>query len=177
MPTAASNLLVHKSISRWDEAIPLGNGLCGALIWGKSTALRFSLDRGDVWDTTPFAGGSSEEYTYAAMVRLAKEGNADEIRRIFDAPYNHSLPTKLPAGKLILDFHCDANVCSALDLATATATLQVKDIQIKSYLHATDKCGFVWVNKPLSAFSYRIENPAYGASAEGADGNAALNSS
>ncbi|MEG0640124.1 MAG: hypothetical protein RR824_08785 [Clostridia bacterium] len=177
MPTTASNLLNHKSISRWDEAIPLGNGLCGALIWGKSTALRFSLDRGDVWDTTPFAGGSSEEYTYATMVRLAKEGNVDEIRRIFDAPYNHPLPTKLPAGKLILDFHCDANVCSALDLATATATLQVKDIQIKSYLHATDKCGFVWVNKPLSAFSYRIENPAYGANAEDADGNAALNSS
>ena len=41
------------------------------------------------------------------MVELAKEGNTDEIRRIFDAPYNYPTPTKLPAGKIIMQFQDD----------------------------------------------------------------------
>lgn len=56
LPKAYCNLEFNKTITRWDEAIPLGNGLCGALIWGNSDGLRFSLDRGDIWDTTPFEG-------------------------------------------------------------------------------------------------------------------------
>ena len=31
--------------TQWDEAIPLGNGMLGALIWQKDNRLRFSLDR------------------------------------------------------------------------------------------------------------------------------------
>ena len=37
----------------WDEAIPLGNGMLGALIWEKDGNLRFSLDRADLWYSTP----------------------------------------------------------------------------------------------------------------------------
>jgi alpha-L-fucosidase 2 len=37
----------------WDEAIPLGNGMLGALIWQKGDHLRFSLDRADLWDLRP----------------------------------------------------------------------------------------------------------------------------
>ena len=38
---------------QWDEAIPLGNGMLGALIWQKEDQLRFSLDRADLWDMRP----------------------------------------------------------------------------------------------------------------------------
>ena len=34
MPGKDCNLVFSKTIRRWDEAIPLGNGLMGALIWG-----------------------------------------------------------------------------------------------------------------------------------------------
>ncbi|MCC6415863.1 MAG: glycoside hydrolase N-terminal domain-containing protein, partial [Opitutaceae bacterium] len=40
-------------ITLWDEALPLGNGLQGALFWGEANKLRFSLDRGDLWDERP----------------------------------------------------------------------------------------------------------------------------
>lgn len=176
LPTTDCNLDFNKTIMRWDEAIPLGNGLCGALIWGRSNALRFSLDRGDIWDTTPFAGVESEEFTYANMVRLAKEGDIDSIRRIFDAPYNHPLPSKLPAGKLIFDLGCDLNVCSYLDLATATATISVGSIKLKSFIHATKRCGFIYVDKPLSSFSFSIENPAYSIKTDNASNDVVVNS-
>ncbi|MEG1846956.1 MAG: hypothetical protein RRX92_03805 [Lachnospiraceae bacterium] len=161
LPKQACNLSIPKTITRWDEAIPIGNGLCGALIWGNSNALRFSLDRGDIWDTTPSDSIKNPEFTYATMVKLAKLGDVDSIRRIFDAPYNHPLPSKLPAGKLIFDFNCSENVSSYLNLSNAEATIRIADIEIKSFLHATKKCGLIHINKPLSAFSFKIENPEY----------------
>lgn len=140
MPQAYTNLVFEKNITQWDEAISLGNGLCGALIWGDSNGLRFSLDRGDIWDNTPFEGVFSEEFTYENMVRLAREGKEEEIRRIFDAPYNHLVPTKLPAGKLIFDFLCNENVRSELDLSKAEALITIGDkIHLRSFLHAENK--------------------------------------
>lgn len=46
IPQSFCNLNFPHTITRWDEAVPLGNGVCGALIWGAADALRFSLDRG-----------------------------------------------------------------------------------------------------------------------------------
>ena len=43
-------LTLEAPIEKWDEAIPLGNGLLGGLLWGKGNELRLSLDRGDLWD-------------------------------------------------------------------------------------------------------------------------------
>ena len=148
MPQAYTNLVFEKNITQWDEAISLGNGLCGALIWGDSNGLRFSLDRGDIWDNTPFEGVFSEEFTYENMVRLAREGKEEEIRRIFDAPYNHLVPTKLPAGKLIFDFLCNENVRSELDLSKAEALITIGD---KIHLPSTP---FRWA-APQNQYSSR----------------------
>ncbi|MEP7317856.1 MAG: glycoside hydrolase N-terminal domain-containing protein, partial [Panacibacter sp.] len=50
----ASHDLVFDSLAkRWDEAMPLGNGMLGALIWQKDHKLRVSLDRADLWDERP----------------------------------------------------------------------------------------------------------------------------
>lgn len=156
-------LYFPKTITSWDEAVPLGNGLCGALVWGSSRELRFSLDRGDLWDTTPCQEIFDEEFSYPAMVKLAGEKNIDEIRRIFDAPYNRPLPSKLPAGKLIFDFLCDANVCSKLNLRRAEAEVAIgEQIQLQTFLHARQRVGMIRLNRPLSSFSFRIERPPYG---------------
>jgi hypothetical protein len=49
-PAQSSNLELAAPIDRWDEAIPLGNGLTGGLLWGGGNSIRLSLDRGDLWD-------------------------------------------------------------------------------------------------------------------------------
>lgn len=41
-------LKINETITRWDEALPLGNGLTRCLIWGDGSPLRFSLDRDDL---------------------------------------------------------------------------------------------------------------------------------
>ncbi len=43
-------LQFEKIPSRWDEGLPLGNGLIGELIWQKEDKLRFSLHHAELWD-------------------------------------------------------------------------------------------------------------------------------
>ncbi|MHC4200254.1 MAG: hypothetical protein ACYSU0_09705, partial [Planctomycetota bacterium] len=44
------SLTLPAPIVKWDNGIPLGNGLTGGLLWGKGNTLNISLDRGDLWD-------------------------------------------------------------------------------------------------------------------------------
>ena len=50
--------------SVWDEAIPLGNGMIGALIWEHKGKLRFSLDRADLWDLCPMENLNTPEWRF-----------------------------------------------------------------------------------------------------------------
>ncbi len=160
MPKSFCDLHFTETVTRWDEAIPLGNGSLGALIWGPAPALRLSLDGADIWDTTPCPGVSSPEFTYENMVHLARTGQEAEIRRIFDTPYSHPTPCKLPAGALILHLPSDEAVRSSLCLNTATATLKTKEIQLEMFLHAERNIGICRVNLPHLEFA--IEHPDYG---------------
>src|SRR5678815_5775595 len=87
-PPADQNLLLAAPIKSWDEAVPLGNGMMGGLLWGEGNKVRLSLDRGDLWDErpTPEPGWWKK--------RNWKAGGD------WDGPYNGVTPTKLPAGRL-----------------------------------------------------------------------------
>ena len=156
------NLQFNKTITQWDEAIPLGNGHLGALIWGEANALRFSLDRADIWDTIPFQGIFEEDFNYQHMLQLVKEGNGEEIRRKFSSIYQHMTPCKLPAGKLILKLNTESNVESRLSLAKAKADIRVGAVHLESFIHAGRKFGVLRVNLPLNQFSYYVENSEFG---------------
>jgi len=70
----------------WDEALPLGNGLLGALVWGDGNPLNISLDRTDLWDLRPVPEFFSEEYSYETMRRWVKEGRIKDLQRVYEAP-------------------------------------------------------------------------------------------
>lgn len=160
------SLTFEKSISRWDEAIPLGNGRIGALVYGGPEELRFSLDRTDIWDRSVPLHTEREDFTYANLVRMAKNGETEAIRQLFDAPYNHPTPTKLPAGKLLLGFRNGRNVRSQLDLETAEAQmcveLEEREIIVQAYCHAVTKSGMICVGCRKEEVEIRLENPEFG---------------
>jgi len=116
------NLELTAPITRWDEAIPLGNGLLGGLLWGEGNTLRLSLDRGDLWDERPAPGNPLSGFTYFRMAELVAQRNNAAImelanRRSYDQPH----PTKIPAGRLEMEFATGTQVASFdLDFATAT---------------------------------------------------------
>lgn len=155
-----------KCIKKWDEAIPLGNGRIGSLVWGEPNALRFSLDRTDIWDRSVPVNTEREDFTYANMVKLAKEENTDAIRNLYDAPYNYPTPTKLPAGKLIFNFYHSQNVSSELNLENAEAKLVVdtenEKITVRAICHASSKTGMIQIGAASDKFCVQLENPAFG---------------
>ena len=46
LPDSSLNLKLAAPIDSWDEAVPLGNGTMGVLLWGEASLIRLSLDRG-----------------------------------------------------------------------------------------------------------------------------------
>lgn len=160
------SLVFPQSITKWDEAVPLGNGKIGTLIWGTPEELRFSLDRTDIWDRTPPLHSDNPDFCYDHLVKLAKEGNTKEIRELFDAPYNFPTPTKLPAGKILFHFSDGNNIKSELNLQEALSYIQVqcksKNINIKAFCHSTNKTGMIEIDTPFSQFSFTLAPVKYG---------------
>ena len=158
MPSDKHDLYFPKTVTRWDEAIPLGSGLTGCLIWGNGEPLRLSLDRGDLWDTRPAPEVLAEDYTYEELIRLVQGRKQEEIRRRFDDFYNYPTPTKIPAGRLELSFGSAAvNVESHLSLRRAEAAVTLhfgnQTAQVSSFLHADQKYGFLRITGTLPAIS------------------------
>ncbi len=167
LPSDESNLHFKKPISSWDEALPLGNGLLGCLIWGKSNALRFSLDRGDIWDRRISQKIKSSDFTYKRLVELAKKGESEKITEIFDSIYSDATPTKLPAGKIIFNFGDAKKLESSLILSDAHAQVKMsydngKKINLKSFIHAEKNIGFIEVDCKRDEFGISVENPQFG---------------
>ncbi len=100
LPGPDLNLTLAAPIATWDEAIPLGNGLMGGLLWGGDSTLKLSLDRGDLWDERPAAGMRWELFTWANLIRKVAERDYDYINDVFDRAYRDSHPSKIPAGRI-----------------------------------------------------------------------------
>lgn len=167
-------LIFEGNITRWDEALPLGNGLTGALIWGGPEDLRFSLDRTDIWDRRAPLNTTKKEFCYATLVRLARAGKTEEIREIFDAPYQSPAPTKLPAGKLRFAFRSlegGGGLRSVLDLERAEARLQIgeRGVRLFAACHALTGTGMIKATAGREDFSFVLESPAFGREGEASD--------
>ncbi len=115
MVVVANGLLCHANdvllslkapISSWDEAIPLGNGGAGALLWGKDDTLNITLDRADYWHNVDVATFSSPDFSWSFLVDSVKTKNARRRKEVFENvrgftdAKNDS--TKLPGVRLVL---------------------------------------------------------------------------
>ena len=131
LPGPDVNLRLAAPIRTWDEAVPLGNGLFGVLLWGEGDTLRLSLDRGDLWDERPSPAHVAvrERFNYATMQELVAQGDIAGFNRIFDSNYDYNFaPTKLPAGRIEITLAPGQRSESfLLDLATAEGRVRLAD--------------------------------------------------
>ena len=145
-PQAAHNLDYSVPATVWDEAMPLGNGLLGALVWGDGRPLRISLDRTDLWDLRPVPEFHTEAYSYATMRKWVAEGRIDDLHRLYDDPYGHPGPTKIPAGRIELSLARSGHFRDAvLDLERAMVEVRwtVSDQRAQVFVHATRPLGMI----------------------------------
>jgi len=146
-----SDLQLGAPIERWDEAIPLGNGLLGGLVWGRADTLNVSLDRGDLWDLRVPAPLERDDWTFETVRELVAAGEHRRRVELFDDPYDEiPYPTKLPGGRLVIVL--DSGMVAqhfALRLPTAEAAV--------SYGSA-DATGFFSAVEPVALF--RLPSPS-----------------
>ncbi|MFF1836042.1 hypothetical protein ACFVXE_17815 [Streptomyces sp. NPDC058231] len=119
-PATEDDLCLTAPIDLWHDAIPLGNGLMGGLLWGGHNSLRLSLDRGDLWDER--TTGESAWWQKHPWRSLEDDGDP------WSQYYEGVTPTKLPAGFLELTLDQAATVRSfELSLAAAEGTATLSD--------------------------------------------------
>jgi len=145
LPRSEHGLHFTNAVARWDEALPLGNGLLGALVWGQGQPLRISLDRTDLWDLTPVPEFESADYNYATVQRWHREGRHADLVRLLEKPYERPAPTKIPAGRLELSLSEPARFLdTSLDLAEAMATMRFANgVAVRVLVHATEAVGLI----------------------------------
>lgn len=83
-PSSSYNLSFTDLAAQWDEAIPLGNGQLGALIWKKENTIRLSLDRADLWDERK--AFEIEKHDFGWVQQQLKNKHYEAVQHWGDAP-------------------------------------------------------------------------------------------
>lgn len=162
--SSAHDLHFDKLAKQWDEAIPLGNGMVGALIWQKGDHLRFSLDRSDLWDMRPMKDLHRKEFSYKWVECQVKKKDYSPVQQYFDAPYDREpAPSKIPGGALEFDTKNWGNVQSVhLYLQNALCEVDwANGIKLKTFVHATQPVGWFRFENVRADFTPQLIAPKY----------------
>lgn len=178
-PLPGHHLLFRQLPTRWDEALPLGNGLLGCLVWEKNGRLRLSLDRADLWDDRPMAGLQRPEFSYNWVAQQVANGQYEPVQQYFDVPYEReAAPTKLPGAALEFDISTLGPLRTAhLDIATGLCTLRWQSgVAFSTFVHATQPEGWYKWSVPAPLLGQirlpepNLVPPAYGGKSDGKPG-------
>ncbi len=130
-------LSLDAPVDLWDEAIPLGNGLTGGLLWGADNEIRLSLDRGDLWDLRTHPVFSTPGFNYETIRRLALAGQADSLNKQYARANDY--PTKLPGCRLVLTLPAEVKAQSFhLDMKRGVGSVDLGDNHIECFFSAEE---------------------------------------
>ncbi|MCP5543870.1 MAG: glycoside hydrolase N-terminal domain-containing protein [Akkermansiaceae bacterium] len=143
------SLTLPAPVKRWDNGLPLGNGLTGGLLWGEGRELRLSLDRGDLWDERGNANANDPQRTYQTMLESIAAKDRATWDKLFNATYTGSKWTKIPGGRLVMTLPEGREIHSFhLDFATATASVKLAgDKAANAFFSATEPLALLRVPK------------------------------
>lgn len=115
----------------WEEALPLGNGKMGAMVFGGVTKERFQMNDNTLWSGFPNPGNNPDGPTYLPQVREANfAGDYNKGAALWKKMQGPYSARYLPMSDLWIDFNLkDTNAVQynrTLDLNTAVSTTTYK---------------------------------------------------
>ncbi len=168
----SSNDLVFTGLATtWDEGMPLGNAIIGALIWQKDSSLRISLDHVGLWDLRPMVNRDSLPVRNFKWVqeRVHKK-DYRPVQQMYDVPYDSSaFPTKIPGGALVFNIAKLGKVDS-VHLFLNNALCEVKwdgGARLQTFVHATENQGWFRFENVPTGFKPELVSPVYQAPSGG----------
>ena len=143
---SVNDLVFTELATTWDEGIPLGNAIIGALVWQKDSMLRMSLDHVGLWDLRPMVNRDSLPIRNFRWVQeqVAKK-DYHPVQQMYDVPYDASaFPTKIPGGALEFNMAGFGKV-EAVHLYLNNALCEVKwsgGVHLQTFVHANENKGW-----------------------------------
>jgi alpha-L-fucosidase 2 len=161
LPKQEHGLNYNTPATVWDEALPLGNGIMGALVWGDGKPLKISLDRSDLWDLRLVPEFYSDEYKWRIMRDWHEQGRVPDLLRVYEKPYNRPAPTKIPAGRIEVALGSGKFRETSLSLADATAHFRLDDgTEARLMVHAVQPVGMISIRAKQAA-EWRLAAPPF----------------
>lgn len=102
-----ANLLMYQSAARqWVEALPLGNGKIGAMVWGKTDRELVSLNYDELWTGYPRDYNDSDRSAvFREARRLALENKLMDAQRLLETDFQaNNSQAYMPFGSLSIQF-------------------------------------------------------------------------
>lgn len=134
-PRPASEMVLwyRQPAEKWLEAIPLGNGLMGAMVFGGIQRERIALNESTFWSGRPHDYDNPEALAYFPRIReLVVAGKFQEAEKMADEHF-YGLPAAQqayqPLGDLLLEFDAAGAVRDyrrELDLKTGVARIRYR---------------------------------------------------
>ena len=131
MDKDSSILRYYKPAKEWTEALPLGNGSLGAMVFGRTEYERIALNQDTLWSGYPRMETTPGSDVYFRKARqLALDGKLAEAQELIEKNcLNNWSEAYLPLGDLWLDMDVEGEITEytrTLDLETALATVEYK---------------------------------------------------
>lgn len=148
----------------WDEAVPLGNGICGTLIWQKGENLRLTLDRADLWDLRPVKKFTGPDYTFDFICHAVEQKQIQPVYDLIDARTQKDIaPTKIPCGAIEIPIAKLGQVKQVeLDVHRALCTITWQQGTVGEFFqNATDKRGYFRFTHLPDTLSILLQTPDY----------------
>jgi alpha-L-fucosidase 2 len=137
-PAEALSLWYRQPATNWTEALPVGNGRLGAMVFGGINRERLQLNEDTLWAGGPYDPVNPEAKAALPEVRrLVFEGKYREAAELISAKVMSKPLGQMPyetAGDLMLTFPDSTSVENyrrALNLDTAVATVEYSDRGIR----------------------------------------------
>ena len=135
-PKSSMLLDLNAPIASWDEAIPLGNGGEGALIWGGDDALNVTLDRADYWHNIDMPNYLTPEFTWETLVDVVAKKDDKRRGDVFRRNFGKA-PTKLPGVRFAMKLSPGQKITRfRLERTTGTAAVTVATEQGERNIYA-----------------------------------------
>ena len=153
------SLTLPAPIVKWDNAIPLGDGLIGGLLWGEGNTLNVSLDRGDLWDERKDNDYDPAKRTLSTMIQCYQDRDRKTWDEVFVAANRTLKWTKIPGGRLVITLPGDLRGKSFhLNFEKATGKVVLSDgAEAEIFFSATEPIAMMRLPKGAS---FKLIRPA-----------------
>ena len=162
----SSNDLIFTDLATvWDEGIPLGNAIIGALVWQKDSALRMSLDHVALWDhRLIFARDSMRVHNFQWVQDQVAKKDIRPVQVMYELPLSaFPYPTKIPGGALEFNISGLGKV-DTVRLYLNNALCEVKwanGTRLQTFVHATENKGWFRFENVTGDFKPILVPPIY----------------